>query len=50
MSWWRSAWESASSNPREDMRGSREVMERLRRVAAAFSWEEGEEEYRVSAR
>lgn len=35
---WRSAWERESRRPRVDMSESGVEMERLRRVAAAFSW------------
>lgn len=35
---WRRRWDRASNKPRVAMRESRFEMERLRRVAIAFSW------------
>lgn len=40
----RRAWERASRRPRVDIRHSREDMERLRRVAVAFSCDTGDGE------
>lgn len=42
--WYESAWESASRTSRVDMRASLQEIERLRRVAVAFSCARGSEE------
>lgn len=46
----RSAWDKASSNPRVDIKGSREEIEILSSVAVAFSCAIADGEYSISER